>query len=378
MRIGIDASGLTVKSGGIGRYVVNLINHMAWATSRDESHELLVFYHKSFDRSLIHKHPHLIFVDTLARIKSNVLRKGLFLPFVAKKQNLDLFHGVDHIGIPFFFKRGKCRFVLTVHDLITKLFPEMFTLKHRMIENTLRPLILRNADRIIAVSRSTRDDLLRFYPQYADKTRVIYQGVDTRFFPRDREEIKKIQKKYRIDFPYILSLGTLEPRKNIPRLVEGFAKAKMEGGIEHKLVVTGRKGWKYKEMLSQLQEGPFSEEIVFTGFVEDEDLPCLYAGAEIFLYLSLYEGFGLPVLEAMACETPVITSNLSSLPEVAGDAALLIDSSSAEEIAASLLRLLSDEELRKDLQKKGRERAKFFSWEKTAEEILELYEEILT
>ena len=375
MRIGIDANGLTARSGGIGRYAVNLINHIAGVVSPREQHELFIFFHQSFDRSLVDEHSCIAFVDRFTRIKSNVLRKGIFLPHSLRSLNIDLFHGVDHIGLPFFPGERKCRYVLTVHDMITKLYPEKFTLKHRTIENTLRPLVLRNADRIITVSRSTQNDLLEFFPQCAEKTRVIYQGVDPRFSPRNEHEVKTRLVKYSIDFPYALFLGTLEPRKNIVRVVQGFLRAKEKRQTEHKLVITGRRGWLFKGIINQIEKESLSNDIIFTGFVEDEDLPHFYTGADIFLYPSLYEGFGLPVLEAMACDTPVITSNLSSLPEVAGDAALLIDPMNVEEIADSIVRLLTDDSLRRDMQKKGSKRAEFFSWKRAAEQILDLYEE---
>lgn len=376
MKIGLDVDSLTIKSGGIGRYAVNLINHVAKILLNEGQNEIFIFFHHSFDRDLIYKHSHLKFIDKYTHIKSNVLRKGIFLPFSMRRLKMDLFHGLDHIGIPFLYEDKRCKYVVTIHDLITRIYPSKFTKKHRLVQNTLLPHILRKAGRIIAVSNSTKNDIIKFYPEYAHKIKVIYEGVEPQFFPRSNQEIEKTLDKYNVDFRYILFLGTVEPRKNIIRVVDAFIQLKQEGNIEQKLVITGRKGWLYKDIIEKINKTPFSQDIIFTDFVDDEDLPFLYSGAEIFLYPSLYEGFGLPVLEAMSCGSPVITSNLSSLPEVAGDAAILVDPMNVEEIVQAMEKLLRDRELRKELKRKSLERAKFFSWERAAKETLHLYEDI--
>jgi glycosyltransferase involved in cell wall biosynthesis len=377
MKIGFDLDSLTLRSGGIGRYGVNLINHIAKLLLNETENEMFVFFHKSFDRSLLDKHKHLNFVERYTRVKSNVLRKAIFLPFSIRGLKMDLFHGVDHIGIPFLYKSKTCQYVVTIHDLITRIFPRTFPIKQRLVQNTLLPFILSKADKISVDSLSTKNDVMKFYPKYAEKIKVIYEGVEPRFYPRTKDEVIEILEKYKIHFKYFLFLGTLEPRKNIVRLIEAFIKLKREGNVEPKLVITGRKGWLYKEILEKIQQSSLSQDIVFTGFVDDEDLPYLYSGAEMFLYPSLYEGFGLPVLEAMACGTPVITSNLSSLPEVAGEAGILIDPLKVEEIFLAMEKLSKDKELREELQKKGLERAKLFSWKRAAKETLELYKEML-
>lgn len=377
MKIGLDVDSLTIKSGGIGRYAVNLINHVAKILLNEGQNEIFIFFHHSFDRDLIHKHSHLKFIDKYTNIKSNVLRKGIFLPFSIRRLNIDLFHGLDHIGIPFLYKNKTCKYAVTIHDLIPRIYPSKFTKKHRLIQNTLLPHILRKADKIIVDSNSTKNDIIKFYPRYEDKIKVIYLGVESHFFPRSNHEIEKTLDKYNVDFRYILFLGTVEPRKNIIRVVDAFIQLKQEGNIEQKLIITGRKGWLYKDIIEKINKTPFSQDIIFTDFVDDEDLPSLYSGAEIFLYPSLYEGFGLPVLEAMSCGSPVITSNLSSLPEVAGDAAILVDPMNVEEIVQAMEKLLRDRELRKELKRKSLERAKFFSWEMAAKETLHLYEDIL-
>ena len=176
--------------------------------------------------------------------------------------------------------------------------------------------------------------------------------------------------------PYVLNVGTLEPRKNLDGLLRAFAQAK-KSGVPHTLVIAGARGWGDSRLAPLLRELGIAGSVIFTGFVEDEDLPYLYAGADFFVYPSFYEGFGIPVLEAMACGTPVIASNTSSIPEVAGDAALLVDPHSDAELSASILRLAGDERLRQELRERGLSRAALFSWEKTVNETLKVYENVL-
>lgn len=377
MKVGFDIDGLTLHSGGIGRYAINLINNLSNLLSGSNQDEMYVFFHHSFERELIHKKPHLKFIPEFTRIKSNVLRKGIFLPFSLGKWGLDLFHGVDHVGLPFLYKNKKCRYIVTIHDLITRILPDKFSFKHRAVQNSILSLVLKKADKVIAVSSSTKKDLLRFYPRCEEKIKVIYEGVEPYFYPRSAQEIKRLMEKYNIDQNYFLFLGTLEPRKNIERVVESFIRFKEETGAEQKLVITGRKGWLYKGILEQMQNSLCSQDIIFTDFVEDQDLPSLYSGAEVFLYPSLYEGFGLPLLEAMACGVPVITSNLSSLQELAEGSALLVNPRDVNQLAQAMERLIRDQQIKTKLKKKGLERTKQFSWRKTAEQTFKLYKEIL-
>jgi len=182
MKIGFDLDSLTIRSGGIGRYGVNLINHLARILLAETENEMFVFFHKSFDQSLLYKHNHLNFVEKYTHIKSNVLRKAIFLPFSLRSLKLDLFHGVDHIGIPFLYKSKTCKYVVTIHDLITRIYPRTFPIKQRLVQNTLLPHILSRADKIIACSHSTENDVMKFYPQHAEKVKVIYEGVESQFY----------------------------------------------------------------------------------------------------------------------------------------------------------------------------------------------------
>ena len=378
MKIGFDVDSLTIKSGGIGRYAVNLINQILKIFPQDPQNEVFIFSHCSFDYDLIAKYPHLKFVDKYTHVKSNVLRKGALLPVSIRSLKLDVFHGLDHIGIPFLYKHKACRYVVTIHDLITRVYPDKFTLRHRLIQNRLLPLVLNKADKIIANSLSTRNDIIKFYPRHAGKIEVIYEGVEPKFAPGRPADIKPVLGKYGIDFKYLLFLGTIEPRKNITGVIEAFTRLKQRGYAELKLVITGRKGWHYKGILKKLDNSAFVQDIVFTDFIDDDDLAAVYSGAEILLYPSLYEGFGLPVIEAMACGLPVITSNVSSLPEVAGDAAVLINPAEVEEMVSAIEKLMKNPGLKAELREKGLEQAGRFSWEQAAEKTLKLFENIIT
>lgn len=229
---------------------------------------------------------------------------------------------------------------------------------------------------IIAISQSTKDDIVRYLKVDQSKISVIYPGYDNNLFAPidDQALLDGVCRKYGIGGNYILHVGTLEPRKNTKRLIEAYLRLRKTGAIKHKLVITGAKGWLYDEVLLLMQDTVYRNEIIFTGYIDIEDLPSLYSGADVFVYPSLYEGFGLPPLEAMACGTPVITSNVSSLPELVGDVGILVDPYSVDEIADAIYRVVSDDKLREDMRQKGLKRAKIFSWEKAAREMLNVIE----
>ena len=211
-----------------------------------------------------------------------------------------------------------------------------------------------------------------------EKIQVIYNGVAAHFSQiEDKGAIEQVLKKYGIDGNYILFVGKLEARKNLAGLIEAFRLFKKESKLEHKMVLVGSLGWKAEEILEKLDEYGLQEDVVRLGYVCDEDLPFLMNGADVFLYPSLYEGFGIPALEAMACGTPVVASNTTSLPEVVGDTGLLVDPTSPGEIAEALTRILVDSALRKTLIVKGIERAASFTWRHAAEQTLRLYQEML-
>ncbi|MBW2059899.1 MAG: glycosyltransferase family 4 protein, partial [Deltaproteobacteria bacterium] len=307
----------------------------------------------------------------LRRLRSGVGRAFIFIPMAARIEKIDIFHSIDYVG-PFLFKPA--RYVATVHDLIPVKAPELTTPKHRFVGRHLLPRMVRMADKVIAVSQATKNDLVSLFGKEAEKVKVVYEGVDPIYCPRAGAEVHKVKKKYRIESDYFLFIGNIEPRKNLETVLEAYSRSRARGAV--RFVVAGKKGWMYEDFFRAVVEKGLEREVLFLGFVPDKDLPALLSGALFFAFPSLYEGFGLPVLEAMACGVPVITSNVSSLPEVVGDAAILIDPRNVEELAWRMEMLCDSMELRLELRKKGQERAKMFSWDKAARQTFEVYREL--
>ncbi len=264
---------------------------------------------------------------------------------------------------------GEKQLVVTVHDLSFAVVPEYYDLKRRLWHWSLGyKKLLRRADKIIAVSEYTKQDIIHELGVPEERVEVIYQGVDhTRFYPGlNVNKLRAVRNKYSLPGEFILYMGTLEPRKNLVGLIQAFEN--MDASAQ--LVIAGKPGWKFRSIFDAAKNSHKKNRIQFLGFVDEEDKPYLLKLARVFAFPSLYEGFGLPVLEAMAVGTPVVTSGVTSLPEVVGDAGLLVNPYNIEEIAFALDQLLTDEDLRARLTEKGLLRAKQFSWEKTASETL--------
>jgi glycosyltransferase involved in cell wall biosynthesis len=236
----------------------------------------------------------------------------------------------------------------------------------------------------LADSRATKEDLIELYDTAPDKITVLYSGVDSRFTPEAQAgEAERIRQRYKLGHqPVILGLGTLQPRKNYSRLISAFAKIadvsrRLDGRpINHNLVVVGKKGWLFDSIIADAARLGVRTRVIFPGFVDDEDLPALYRTADLFVFPSLYEGFGLPPLEAMACGTPVVTSNVSSLPEVVGDAGLTVDPTDINGLANSMSRALQDTRLREQMIQRGLERAAEFTWLRAAQQLCQVYQEM--
>jgi glycosyltransferase involved in cell wall biosynthesis len=292
-----------------------------------------------------------------------------------------LLGGVDVFFSPHIFLSSvskKCKSIMTFHDLSFEKYPEFYSAGKNYWHFSMNPKKqARKADKIIAVSESTKDDLVGLYNINPKKIKVIYSGVNL-VSSSEYQVLRdlEIKKKYNLPNRYILYLGTLEPRKNIIGLIKAFEKMKtfpspsLSGG-EFKLVIAGSKGWLYKDIFKTVENSPSKKDIIFTGFIDDKDKSILYSQAELFVYPSFYEGFGFPPLEAMACGTPVITSNFSSLPEAVGDAAIMINPYNSDELSSAMQMVLNDDKLKNILIKKGFEQAKKFSWQKCARETLD-------
>lgn len=298
---------------------------------------------------------------------NKIVWPNLVLPRGAKRSGIDIMHITNPYGT---FRQTGYKNVITIHDITPVLFPETQNSMHVFHHKYLVPLILNKADVVITDSNNSKQDIIRYYGIADDKVRVIHLGVDETYKPVS-EKGKFVES---IEGPYILNVGTLEPRKNLITLIESFKLAKA-AGIPHKLVIAGIKGW--GDIIIEKEIKGIESDVIFAGYLPQEDLPGLYSFADIFIYPSIYEGFGLPPLEAMACGTPVITSNVSSLPEVVGDAAITIEPKDEKNLSEMILKVLDDSELRESLKRKGLERARLFSWEKTAKETLKVYESVM-
>lgn len=294
------------------------------------------------------------------------------IPYLMRKHKMDLVVEPCHFGpfnLPASIKR-----VTVIHDITPVLFPEYHVASSHYFHRMFLPGIVKNANGIIVNSSYTGQDLQKHYPKAEGKIKSILLGKDEQFV---RANDPKVLVKYKIDQPYFLFVGTLEPRKNLLTLLAAFEKFKRSSQLPHQLVLVGKEGWKLDAFHEKLSASDFKEDVKLTSYVEREELPVLYSMAEAFVYPSFYEGFGLPVLEAMACGTAVLTSNVSSLPEVAGEAALYFDPLDSDKIAEQLFLIASDLNEKEKLGKAGLARAKQFNWDKAAKETMVYLESIL-
>ncbi len=267
--------------------------------------------------------------------------------------------------------------IVVIHDLVSFIMPNRHNKKAKILEKIFMKIACKRAKFIITVSENTKKDLINFFNIKSNKIFVIPEAPDYNFRAiEDGVGINKVLTKYNLSNNFILSVGTLEPRKNLVRLIEAYKNLVDMGLSKYKLVIVGKKGWYYEEIFKKAKQLNIEKNIVFLGYVSDSDLNCLYNTAKCFIYPSLYEGFGLPVLEAMMCGCPVVASNNSSLPEVVGKAGILFDPCNTDDIREKLYKILTNDSLIKEMQKKGIEQIKFFSWYFTAIEILKKIESI--
>jgi glycosyltransferase involved in cell wall biosynthesis len=295
----------------------------------------------------------------------------LRLPFDLYKYKPDvLFMPIQQIP---YLRPGKMKTVAVIHDLAVHYYPEYFTYKDWLLLHVFSAYAAREADEIITVSQATADDVKKFYGR-TNNVHVVHHGVDNERFglPSEEEKVESwnmlVSKYPNFKKPYILYVGQIQPRKNLVRLIEAFEKVKKDNS-ELQLVVAGSHGWLNKEIKDRVKESKFKESILMPGRVDDELLPALYWHAEAYVLPSLYEGFGMPILEAFGCGCPVVTSNISSMPEVAGEAAVLVEPRSVDSIAGGINEAID----RKDeLKQLGLERVKDFSWDKTTRQVLDV------
>lgn len=270
-----------------------------------------------------------------------------------------------------------CPVITTVHDVSFKRHPEFFRLKDRLILDTGMKHLAKNAARILTVSEYSRKEMLELYNIPYEKIAVVYLGVDKQYKPMDRGAAQElVRTKYGIRAPFIVTVSVIQPRKNIQGLLEGFAKLKGIQHVEHKLVIVGKYGWKEHHLSRRIRDLDLTSDVIFTGYVPYEDLPAFYNAADLFVYPSVYEGFGLPPLEAMACGAPVITGNRSSLPEVVDEAGIMVDPYDSGAFAVAMSNVLSSEALRAEMSNWGLAQSRKFSWDEMARHVLSIYHEV--
>ncbi len=373
MHIAIDYTAAVQQRAGIGRYTRELVGALLRLEEAREAHRYTLFAAAGGRTASVGEFPPAVrrrFLplndEWVARLWH---RARLPIPVETFTGPIDLFYSPDFVLPP---TRPRTRTLLTVHDLSFLRYPDHFVPKLVQYLSRVVPESVRRADRVLADSEATRADLVDLLGTPPEKVEVLYSGVDERFRPEGEPgERERLRARYGLDRPYVLSVGTIQPRKNYIRLIRAFARLPVSGVM---LVIAGARGWLYEEVLAEAARQ--AERVRILGFVEDEDLPALYRGASLFVFPSFYEGFGLPVLEAMACGVPVVCSCASSLPEVAGDAALLVDPHDEEGLREAMERALEDEGLRREMTARGRARAAAFTWERAARGLMAAFAEV--
>jgi glycosyltransferase involved in cell wall biosynthesis len=368
MKIGIDVHSLGSGKGGNETYYRYLIGGLS---ALDRQNDYRLYCAKQSARALSHGVANNFHVQSLES-SSPYIRIPLELPMRARHDSLDVFHA------QFIVPPGmKCKTVAAIFDITYEHFPAAFPAYQRMWSKALIRSSARRADHVVTLSEHSKKDIVRTYGIAAEKITVTPLGASTNFFPRVVSEAKELlAREYRIEGPFVLYLGRLQARKNLLRLIEAFNRVR-RAGFPHKLVLAGKRDSLFDPVLARIRELRLDGMVILPGYVGDEHIPFFYSAADLFVFPSLYEGFGLPVIEAMACGVPVITSRGSSLEEVAGDAALLIDPLEEATIARAMTSALADGTLRAHLREAGLKRASDFSQEKAAETILAVYQNLL-
>ncbi|MBN1494982.1 glycosyltransferase family 4 protein [Candidatus Peregrinibacteria bacterium] len=366
MLIGIDFREALGKRAGKGYYAYHLVSEIL---KQDKENQYVLYTSKPVHE--FESHPNVLV---------KIITKKSFLWHLAVlkhsyKENVQVFFSPTSYIIPALHNPQKIKVVMTVHDLVAFLFPEIHNKKALFTERVFLKKALGKASRVFAVSLNTKRDLITQFFIPNELVSIVHNAASNNFKVMPHEELKDFKRKNNLPEKFIFAAGTLEPRKNFTMLIRCFAQILKEFP-DYKLIIAGSKGWYYDEIFTTAEELKLEDKVKFLGYVTEEELIKLYNLAEIFVYPSLYEGFGIPPLEAMKCGCPVITSNTSSLPEVAGDAAIKINPKKEKELTEAITKLLKNSDLKKELTRRGLEQCQKFSWEKSAQEAVKLFNKL--
>ncbi|MHB1270924.1 MAG: glycosyltransferase family 4 protein [Thermoleophilia bacterium] len=366
---GIDAHTVGARLTGNETYVTNLIDGLL---DSGTDHRFTIFFtHPEAAKRWQHQHDNVKMISV--HPAQPLIRIPLIMPWLAWRNNIDCLH-VQYVGPPLM----TVPLVATVHDISYEYFPEFFSKKEIVRFKATVPFTARKARRVLTISNYSKQTLMEAYGIPEEKIVVTYLGVNSRYRPLENVLAKQgAVSQYGINGHYILSVGNLQPRKNMVRLIKAYTLLRnSQPQIDHKLVIVGKKAWKHDPILSFIRQSRWVDEIILTDYVSDQDLPAIYACADLFVYPSIYEGFGLPPLEAMACGTPVIVSDRTSLPEVVGNAGKMVNPYDVNELATAMAAILLEPAAASWFKNAGLKRARQFTWSKCATETLKVYEDV--
>lgn len=373
MKIAVNARELLKgRMEGIGRYIFETSRRMVLDHPEDE---FFFFFDRAYDDSFV-------FADNVTPIVVHPQARHPILwylwfewsvPYYLKKYDIDVFYSGDTYAS----LKTKVPTLIVCHDIAYKHYPDHIRSSHRKYYQKYFPKFHRKADHIVAVSNFTKQDITETYNLDAEKVSVGYNSTPGGFKALSAEEKMEVRSDLTEGNPFFIYVGSLHPRKNVVNLIKAFDLFKIENSTNHKLVLVGRMAWKNEALKKTYETIVHREDIIFTGHITNEQLPKYLAAAEALTYVSVFEGFGIPILEAMSSETPVITSNVSSMPEVAGDAALLIDPKDPDSIAEGMRKIVVNPTLKEELIQKGKERINAFSWATTADHIYQELKKIV-
>lgn len=370
MKIGLITNMMDGQNTGIGRYTENLVINLL-SIDKENEYFLIHSNKKKYSFEGNYQEIRLPFFDSIPK---KLVIGALLFEKICRDNKLDILHDLGQIS-PFFFK-SKTKKILTIFDLSPVIFPQFFTSLTNLYTR-LFPMIIKNTNQIVTISENSKTDIVKRFKVLIEKITVTYLGVEDTFKPiTDKVYLELIRTKYHLPDKFILFVGTIEPRKNLISLLTAFSDIRKRQ-LDVKLVIVGKMGWLQDNILQTIEQLNIKQEVVFTGFVKDEHLPAIYSLAKVFVYPSLYEGFGLPVLEAMACGCPVITSDTSSLPEIVGNTTISINSHREREIISAIMDVTTKRYIWNKLSIGGIKRARKFSWQKTARQTLKIYEDVL-